>query len=127
MAPFDFSAVGEGNCARQQHRPVGKCPEVSGRFLAVMRLRITHSMDTDRAVATDYPVVRSRSYRRRLALRQAPGQLLATLTIPLYLAFIERRRPNFKFDPGLLQHGSANLAVAGQYQGHSAPVEKSVE
>ena len=100
-----------------------------GRLVAVARLGIADAIDADHAVAADHPIAGAGRDRSRLALGQRPRQLarrpgLARLTRSSSNS--RRARPRTR-RPAWSSICPADLAVAGQYQRHSAPVDKSVE
>src|SRR6478609_6090241 len=97
-------------------------------LLAVPRFGVGAPVDGHRAVAPDDPCMGSAIDRSCLAFRQLPAQHFArSRMLELGRMLVKIRRPDFETQARLFQHGSADFAVAGQYQRHSAPGEKSVE
>src|SRR5512139_3725649 len=97
-------------------------------FSPIARLGIADALYRHDTVAADNPIARFRRDRRSLACRQCPRESFAFAAIgALCLVFVKFGRADFEIEPRLLEHRLPNLAVAGQYQRHSAPVEKSVE
>ena len=106
----------------------GKGTKVGGGLVTVARLGIADTLNCNHAVAADHPVVGSCHDRCGLPFRQGASQHFAVAGEPMFrLILVEIGRAYLEIQPRLFEHLLTNLAVAGQYQRHSAPVEKSVE